>query len=86
MDGRVLLMLPLLALAGCDRGKWIGLPPLLMTCQDLDDEQMKKDLQDEGQFNLARGMLQGVCQQSGAGNFTGDLRCEKDIVQVRCKS
>lgn len=33
-----------------------------------------------------RGMLQGVCAQSGAGNFTGDLRCHHDAVQVKCRS
>jgi hypothetical protein len=81
-------LLPLLVaacLAGCDQGRWIELPPILLSCQDLNDENMKEDLTNPDKFSLGRGMLQGVCAQSGAGNFTGDLRCENDTVQVRCK-
>lgn len=82
------LLLPLLAcaLTACDQGRWIALPPLLMRCADLDDRNLKADLEDSSKFSLGRGMLQGVCNQSGAGNFTGDLRCSNDAVEVRCKS
>lgn len=86
MNKTIAVLLLGCGLAGCDQGRWIELPPLLMQCADLDDEEMKADLKDPDKFSLGRGMLQGVCAQSGAGSFTGELRCKSDAVQVRCRS
>lgn len=80
------LLIATCGLTACDQGRWIELPPILMTCNDLDDTQMKAELQNPDKFSLGRGMLQGVCAQSDAGQFTGDTRCNKDVVQIRCKS
>ena len=83
-------MLALLAAVGglsaCDRGRWIELPQVLMTCNDLDDQDFKAELANPDKFSLGRGMLQGVCTQSGAGQFTGDARCNRKVVEIRCKS
>ncbi len=86
MNRSVALLLIAASLAGCEQGRWIELPAILMSCQDLDDKDMKAELENPDKFSIGRGMLQGVCAQSGAGDFTGDLRCENDAVQVRCKS
>lgn len=80
------LLIPCCAVSACDQGRWIELPPLFMTCNDLEDQDMKAELKNADKFSLGRGMLQGVCAQSGAGQFTGDTRCNKDVVQIRCKS
>jgi hypothetical protein len=74
------------AVAACDQGRWIELPPILMTCNDLNDEDMSAELGNPDKFSLGRSMLQGVCTQSGAGQFTGETRCSKDVVEIRCKS
>lgn len=74
------------AITACDQGRWIELPPILMTCSDLDDEEMGAELRNPDRFSIGRSMLQGVCTQSGAGQFTGDTRCSKDVVEIRCKS
>ncbi|MCW5569731.1 MAG: hypothetical protein KIT78_01420 [Steroidobacteraceae bacterium] len=83
-------MLALLAACGgltaCDQGRWIELPAMLMTCNDLDDKQMTAELSNPDKFSIGRGMLQGVCAQSGAGQFTGETRCRKEAVEIRCKS
>lgn len=86
MKRTLTLLLLACAATGCDQGRWIALPPIIMQCTDLDDKNLKADLEDPGKFSLGRGMLQGVCTQSGAGNFTGDVRCNNEAVEVRCKS
>ncbi|MGD9597496.1 MAG: hypothetical protein AB7G76_03890 [Steroidobacteraceae bacterium] len=80
------LFASLLAVSACDQGRWIELPPMLMTCSDLDDQGMKAELANPDKFSIARGMLQGVCAQSSAGQFTGEARCNKKAVEIRCKS
>ncbi len=79
------LLLALVAV-GCDQGRWIELPTILMSCQDLDDKNIKADMADADKFSLTRGMMQGVCTQQGAGNFAGGIRCEKDAVQIQCRT
>lgn len=86
MKRTLTLLLLACATTGCDQGRWIALPPIIMQCADLDDKSLKADLEDSDKFSLGRGMLQGVCTQSGAGDFTGDVRCNNDAVEVRCKS
>ncbi|MEZ5532014.1 MAG: hypothetical protein R3E69_06490 [Steroidobacteraceae bacterium] len=83
---KAVLFAALLAVTACDQGRWIELPPMLMTCSDLDDLGMKAELANADKFSLARGMLQGVCTQSSAGQFTGETRCNKKAVEIRCKS
>ncbi len=63
-------------------GRWVEVPPLLIGCGDI--EEMKDDVADPDKFSIVRGMLDGVCGQSG-GKFAGGLRCEKEHVQVQCK-
>ena len=80
------VLLLALSVAGCDQGRWIELPPILMSCQDLDDKNIKDDVSDPNKFSLTRGMMQGVCTQQGAGSFTGGMRCHNDAVQVQCRT
>lgn len=80
------VLLLALGVAGCDQGRWIELPPILMSCQDLDDKNIKADMADADKFSLTRGMMQGVCTQQGAGNFSGGIRCEKEAVQIQCRT
>jgi hypothetical protein len=82
----MLVVATALAVCGCSRTRWIEIPPLLMNCTDLEDPNLKADLDSEDTFSLGRNMMQGVCAQSGAGSFTGDLRCENDRVKVGCAS
>ena len=63
-------------------GRWVEVPPLLIGCNDV--EEMKDEVADPNQFSIARGMLDGICSQSG-GKFAGGLRCNKGRVQVQCK-
>jgi hypothetical protein len=86
MNRLTAVLLLALGLAGCDQGRWIELPPILMSCQDLDDKNIKADMADADKFSLTRGMMQGVCTQQGAGNFSGGIRCEKEAVQIQCRS
>lgn len=82
------VLLLALSAAGCDAGggRWIELPPILMSCEDLDDKNLKADMSDPDKFSLTRGMMQGVCTQQGAGNFAGGVRCEKQAVQIQCRN
>ncbi|MBV6416865.1 MAG: hypothetical protein CMLOHMNK_01483 [Steroidobacteraceae bacterium] len=86
MKNTVALLIACCAIGACDRGRWIELPPMLMTCSDLEDKDMRAELANPDKFSIGRGMLQGVCAQSGAGQFTGDTRCNKKAVEIRCKS
>jgi hypothetical protein len=79
------VLLLALSVAGCDKGRWIELPPILMSCQDLDDKNIKNDMADPGKFSLTRGMMQTVCTQSGGGDFLGGVRCHNEAVQVQCQ-
>ncbi|HPF26864.1 MAG TPA: hypothetical protein P5528_06015 [Steroidobacteraceae bacterium] len=74
------------ATAGCDSGRWIELPPIIMQCADLDSGELRAELANPDKFSIGRGMLQGVCAQSGAGVFTGETRCKDKLVEVRCKA
>jgi len=73
-------------LVACEEARWIELPPLLMTCGDLEDEELQAELANEDRFSIGRGMLQGVCVQSGAKQFAGKTRCRDDVVEIRCTS
>jgi hypothetical protein len=85
MKSTLALLVAISGLPACDRGRWIELPPLLMTCSDLEDKEMASELANPDKFSIGRGMLQGVCAQSGAGQFTGDTRCNNKAVEIRCK-
>ena len=80
------VLLLALSVAGCDQGRWIELPPILMSCEDLDDKNLKDDMSDPNKFSLTRGMMQGVCTQQGAGSFTGGVRCSSKAVQIQCRT
>ncbi len=84
MNKKIAAILMVGALAGCDQTRWVELPPLLMQCGDLDDD-FKKEIANPDKYSIARGMLQGVCQQTGAKDFDGAARCRNDVVEVRCK-
>ena len=67
-------------LAGCSCGKWVDVGSFAVGagCKELED--MKKPANKEAMMFVARQ----TCSVSG-GAWTGDIRCEKDAVQVKCK-
>lgn len=59
--------------AACDSGTWMDVP--LATCDVI--PKFKTD-------EIFKMMAHNGCSNVGKA-FTGDARCEKDVVQIKCK-
>ncbi len=71
--------LVLAVLAGCSCGSWVDLAQMAGAgCKELAD--MKKPANTGALTSFARQ----TCSTSGKA-WTGDTRCENDVVQVKCK-
>jgi hypothetical protein len=71
--------LVLAVLAGCSCGSWVDLAVMSgASCKELED--MKKPDSKAALASFARQ----TCSTSGK-SWTGDTRCDKDSVQVKCK-
>ena len=80
---RRLLLASLMGLwgMGCGNDRWVSIPPIMMSCDDLEAEENKDDFEDMMETMVGPG----TCNNAGGLQYADDYRCEDGKVQVLCE-